>query len=64
MILILPAQITLVILILEIFVEFYRHTHHSPSATYLFFGLNGKHALVPWSWTSIALNAIATGILT
>ena len=58
------AQITLVMLISELFVEFYSHTHHSMSATYLFFGLNGKHALVPWIWTSIALNVTATAILT
>lgn len=58
------AQITLVMLVSELFVEFYRHTHHSLSATYLFFGLKGKHALVPWIWTSIGLNVLATGILT
>lgn len=58
------AQITLVMLISELFVEFYRHTHHSLSATYLFFGLKGKHALVPWIWTSIGLNVAATAMLT
>jgi molybdopterin-containing oxidoreductase family membrane subunit len=58
------AQITLVMLISELFVEFYRHTHHSLSATYLFFGLKGKHALVPWIWTSIGLNVVATAMLT
>jgi molybdopterin-containing oxidoreductase family membrane subunit len=58
------AQITLIMLASELFVEFYRHTHHSLSATYLFFGLKGKHALVPWIWTSIGLNILATGILT
>jgi molybdopterin-containing oxidoreductase family membrane subunit len=51
-------------LISELFVEFYRHTHHSLSATYLFFGLKGKHALVPWIWTSIGLNVVATAVLT
>jgi Ni/Fe-hydrogenase subunit HybB-like protein len=58
------AQITLIMLVSELFVEFYRHTHHSLSATYLFFGLKGKHALVPWIWTSIGLNVIATAVLT
>ena len=57
------AQITLVMLASELFVEFYRHTHHSLSATCLFFGLKGKHALVPWIWTSIGLNVLATGFI-
>lgn len=58
------AQVTLIMLISELFKEFYRHTHHSLSATYLFFGLDGKHSLAPWIWTSIALNVVATAALT
>ena len=47
----------------ELFVEFYRETHHGQSAMYLFFGLEGKHALVPWIWTSIAMNVAAAAML-
>ena len=36
------AQINLVMLISELFKEFYAPTHHSISAFYLFFGLEGK----------------------
>jgi Ni/Fe-hydrogenase subunit HybB-like protein len=54
------AQITLVMLGSELFTEFYRDTHHSHSAKYLYFGLEGHDALVPWIWTSIALNVVAT----
>jgi Ni/Fe-hydrogenase subunit HybB-like protein len=58
------AQICLIMLVSEVFKEFYRHTHHSLSASYLFFGLDGKNALVKWIWTSIGLNVIATTMLT
>ena len=58
------AQINLIMLISELFKEFYAPTHHSESAYYLFFGLDGKSALVPWIWTAITMNATATIILT
>ena len=58
------AQINLIMLISELFKEFYAPTHHSESAYYLFFGLDGKTALLPWIWTSITLNVTATIILT
>ncbi len=58
------AQVNLIMLISELFKEFYAPTHHSISAIYLFFGLDGKTALVPWIYTSIGLNLIATTILT
>ncbi len=54
------AQINLVMLGSEIFKEFYFPTHHSISAKYLFFGLNGHDRLVPWIWTAITLNVAAT----
>ncbi len=57
------AQITLVMLVSELFTEFYRTTHHGLSAQYLFFGLHGKSGLVPWIWTSIALSVLATAAL-
>jgi molybdopterin-containing oxidoreductase family membrane subunit len=58
------AQINLIMLASELFKEFYAPTHHSESAYYLFFGLDGKTALLPWIWTSISLNVLATVMLT
>ena len=58
------AQINLIMLVSELFKEFYAPTHHSESAYYLFFGLHGKNALMPWIWTAIPLNVLATVILT
>lgn len=57
------AQINLIMLGSEIFKEFYSPTHHSSSAIYLFFGMHGKNALVPFIWTAIALSVVATLIL-
>ena len=57
------AQINLIMLGSEIFKEFYYPTHHSRSAFYLFFGLHGHNGLVPWIWTSISMNLVATAIL-
>jgi len=64
MIVTVAAQINLIMLFSELFKEFYAPTHHSQSATYLFFGLEGKNSLVPWIWTGIGLNVIATVMLT
>lgn len=47
----------------EVFTEFYTDSAHVASAKYLFMGLAGKHALVPWIWTAITLNLIALAIL-
>ncbi len=58
------AQINLIMLVSELFKEFYAPTHHSESAFYLFFGLDGKGALLPWIWTAITMNVLATVILT
>jgi len=57
------AQINLVMLISELFYKFYWPTHHGINAKYLFFGLGEHHALVPWIWTAIALNVVATAAL-
>ena len=40
----------------EAFTELYSGGAHHVSARYLFVGLHGKHALVPWIWTGVALN--------
>ncbi|HYN80622.1 MAG TPA: NrfD/PsrC family molybdoenzyme membrane anchor subunit [Gemmatimonadaceae bacterium] len=54
------AQVNLVMLISELFYKFYSPTHHGINARYLFFGIEGHNALVPWIWSAIAVNAIAT----
>ncbi|GAP64112.1 prokaryotic molybdopterin-containing oxidoreductase family [Ardenticatena maritima] len=58
------AQVNLIMLVSEMFKEFYWPTEHSKSAIYLFFGLDGHNALVPWMWTSLAMTGLATLILT
>ena len=55
--------INMFLLASEIFTEFYTGAAHSVSARYLFFGLHGYHALVPWIWTAIALNLGAMVLL-
>jgi molybdopterin-containing oxidoreductase family membrane subunit len=45
---------------LEVFKEFYFPTHHSLSAIYLYFGLDGHTSLVPWIWTAIGMNILGT----
>jgi Ni/Fe-hydrogenase subunit HybB-like protein len=44
----------------EVFTEFYTDSRHVASARYLYFGLAGRHALVPWIWTAIGMNLAAT----
>lgn len=51
------------LLISEAFTEFYTGSAHVASARYLFFGLEGRHGLVPWIWTAIGLNTIGLVIL-
>ncbi len=43
----------------ELFTEFYTGGAHIASARYLFFGLHGHHALVPWIWTAIGFTVVA-----
>jgi molybdopterin-containing oxidoreductase family membrane subunit len=57
------AQINLVMLFSELFYKFYSPTHHGINARYLFFGLPGHRALVPWIWTAIGVNVVATLVL-
>ena len=54
------AIINLIMLFSEVFKEFYLPTHHSQPAIYLYFGLKGHTALVPWIWTAIVMNVIGT----
>ncbi len=54
------AIVNLIMLFSEIFKEFYAPTHHSLSAVYLYFGLDGYNSLVPWIWTAITMNILGT----
>ena len=47
----------------ELFTEFYAGGGHTASARYLFLGLEGHNALVPWIWTSVSLNVISSALL-
>jgi len=55
--------VNMFLLVCEVFTEFYTDSAHGVSARYLFFGLHGKHALVPWIWSAIALNTGALVLL-
>ena len=58
------AQINLIMLASEMFYKFYWPTEYAASAIYLFFGLYGHNALVPFMWTALLLNLAATLVLT
>ena len=47
----------------EVFTEFYTDSAHGASAKYLFLGLHGHWALVPWIWSAVALNLLAMVLL-
>lgn len=51
--------INLFLLGAEVFKEFYSGSIHSYPIKYLYFGLHGKNALVPWIWTALILNISA-----
>ena len=55
--------INVFLLICEVFVEFYTDSAHIVSIEYLYLGLHGHNALVPWIWTSMALSTTALVIL-
>ena len=55
--------INVFLLLNELFKEFYTDNLHVASAKYLFFGLEGHHALVPWIWTAVAFNLTAMVLL-
>lgn len=57
------ATINMFLLGCELFTEFYTDSAHVASAHYLFFGLEGRHALVPWIWSALAMNIGALVIL-
>ncbi len=51
--------INLFLLGAEVFKEFYSGSIHSYPMEYLYFGLHGKHGLVPWMWFASLLNISA-----
>ena len=51
--------INLLMVISEIFTEFYTGGGHTASARYLYLGLHGHSGLVPWIWTAMVFNVIA-----
>ena len=55
--------INVFLLVNEVFKEFYSGNLHVVSSKYLFLGLDGYHALVPWIWTAIAFNLVAMVLL-
>ena len=55
--------INVFLLLNEVFKEFYSGNLHVASSRYLFLGLEGHHALVPWIWTAIVFNLVAMFLL-
>jgi len=55
--------LNLFLLMSEVFTAFYTGGAHAVAAQYLYFGTHGYNALVPWAWTSVALNVAAAAIL-
>lgn len=54
------ALVNLLMVASEVFTEFYTGGAHTSSARYLFLGLHGHDALVPWIWTAIVFNVVGT----
>ncbi|MBX7255625.1 MAG: polysulfide reductase NrfD [Candidatus Hydrogenedentes bacterium] len=55
--------VNLFLLACEAFKEFYSASLHNSSARYLFFGLHGHDALVPWIWAAIGMELVAAVVL-
>jgi CRP-like cAMP-binding protein len=55
--------INVFLLLNEIFKEFYTGNLHVAASQYLFLGLHGHNALVPWIWTAIGCNLVAMVLL-
>lgn len=54
--------INVFLLACEVFTEFYTGSVHVASARYLYFGLHGRHALLPWIWTAVGMNLVSTAL--
>lgn len=55
--------VSLLMVVSEVFTEFYTGGAHIASAHYLYFGLHGANALVPWIWTSLVATVAAAALL-
>ena len=55
--------INILMLISELFTEFYTGGSHASAAHYLYFGHNGLNALQPWIWTSTVFVIVAAILL-
>lgn len=55
--------VNLLMVVSEVFTEFYTGGAHTSSGRYLYFGLHGHSELVPWIWCSIVLVIVAAGLL-
>ena len=55
--------INLFMFISELFTELYAGGAHSAPVEYLFTGLHGHTALVPWVWTALVFNVVAAVLL-
>ncbi|MFA6288749.1 MAG: NrfD/PsrC family molybdoenzyme membrane anchor subunit [Opitutaceae bacterium] len=57
------VRVTLLINLLmvasELFTELYSGGSHTASGHYLFFGLDGAHALVPWIWSAVGMGVVS-----
>jgi len=62
-IIVVALAINMFLLISEVFTEFYTDSQHVASIKYLYFGLHGHDALVPWIWTAVTFNTVALGLL-
>ncbi|NOZ41424.1 MAG: polysulfide reductase NrfD [Planctomycetes bacterium] len=51
--------VNLIMIVSEVFTEFYTGGSHTASARYLFIGLHGHYGLVPWIWTAMVANVAA-----
>lgn len=56
------AIVNLFLMLSEVFTLFYTGGSHSVGATYLYRGIDGHDALVPWIWSSMALNVTSAGL--
>ncbi|MFO0661372.1 MAG: NrfD/PsrC family molybdoenzyme membrane anchor subunit [Polyangiaceae bacterium] len=57
------VPVNLFMMVSELFTALYTGGVHGASAKYLFVGLHGHHALVPWIWAAIALNLFSAVML-
>ncbi len=54
--------INLLMVVSELFTDFYTGSAHSVHARYLFLGLHEHYGLVPWIWTAMVCNVIAAAV--